>query len=298
MTGRQPSRRDGDEGIDAFMARRRLEAAKYGPGARAAAYAAAHEAYRDSIRTGRDLQLVQPGDLLLYGGALGDADEPGAEPPPDSDALPDVALAMPQPSGDEPGPADPEVPPPTSSIGRPGLAESFIPVWGSGREAIADFQEGNYLGAALNAGLAASDLFVAGTLAKAVGKAMGKGGLKGGAYALLGPIWKGGATDWDNISRHMRNLGMLEKGQHGHHWLIPNNRWGKYVPNSIKNHPFNIKAMPSDEIHMRVHNKWRGMPRFGYTLRYWHGTPHVSKAATVSTGGHGSLAVETGGREQ
>jgi len=55
-----------------------------------------------------------------------------------------------------------------SSVGHPGFAESLIPVWGSGREAVADFQEGDYVGAALNGGLAASDLFLAGAAGKAL----------------------------------------------------------------------------------------------------------------------------------
>lgn len=56
------------------------------------------------------------------------------------------------------------------SVGHPGFAESLIPVWGSGREAVADFQEGDYAGAALNAGLAASDVFLAGAVGKALSK--------------------------------------------------------------------------------------------------------------------------------
>ena len=52
--------------------------------------------------------------------------------------------------------------PSVNSVGHPGFAESLIPVWGSGREAVADFQEGDYAGAALNGALAASDLFLAG----------------------------------------------------------------------------------------------------------------------------------------
>jgi hypothetical protein len=30
-----------------------------------------------------------------------------------------------------------------ASVGHPGFAESLIPVWGSGREAVADYQEGD-----------------------------------------------------------------------------------------------------------------------------------------------------------
>jgi hypothetical protein len=39
---------------------------------------------------------------------------------------------------------------PSDYVGHPGLWESLIPVWGSGREAIADYQDGDYAGAALN----------------------------------------------------------------------------------------------------------------------------------------------------
>jgi len=35
-------------------------------------------------------------------------------------------------------------------VGAPGLAESFIPVWGSGREAINDFQTGHYVWGTVN----------------------------------------------------------------------------------------------------------------------------------------------------
>lgn len=55
---------------------------------------------------------------------------------------------------------------PDHFVGRPGFAESLIPVWGSGREAIADFQEGDYVGAGINGAAAASDLFLAGAAGK------------------------------------------------------------------------------------------------------------------------------------
>jgi len=48
----------------------------------------------------------------------------------------------------------------------------MIPIWGSGKEALADYEDGNYLGAAINAGLAASDVF----LVKAAISGVAKGG--------------------------------------------------------------------------------------------------------------------------
>jgi hypothetical protein len=55
-------------------------------------------------------------------------------------------------------------------VGHPGVLESLIPVWGPGRAAIADLQEGDYGNAAINAGLVGLDLVGGGVLAKVVTK--------------------------------------------------------------------------------------------------------------------------------
>jgi hypothetical protein len=78
----------------------------------------------------------------------------------------------------------------------------------------------------------------------------------------------------------------LESGQHGHHWLIPQNGWGKNVPDWIKNHPLNIKPMPDAVTHWRIHNGVGDLPRFNPAQRYWFGTPDWVKAATGSAAGH------------
>ncbi len=72
-----------------------------------------------------------------------------------------------------------------SSVGESGLGESFIPVWGSGRDAINDFQNGRYLGGTFNTALAVTDVF----LIRSLGKGVVKGitvGVKGGVeqYSL------------------------------------------------------------------------------------------------------------------
>jgi hypothetical protein len=171
---------------------------------------------------------------------------------------------------------------PLTSVGHPGFAESLIPVWGSGREAVADFQEGDYAGAALNGALAASDLFLAGSIAKGVAK--------GGVYvvrdaATKAPYaWKTAVRPW------MVEKGYLVKGQHGHHWAIPQNGWGKGVPDWVKNQPWNIKAMPEGpagaEMHGRITGSYKGKPRFNPLERYVHGTPTWSKVGTGSAVGH------------
>lgn len=165
------------------------------------------------------------------------------------------------------------------SVGHPGFAESLIPVWGSGREAVADFQEGDYAGAALNGALAASDLFVAGSVAKGLAK--------GGMYALKAS--QSAAKNpyaWKPVRKWMGDEGLLASGQHGHHWLIPQNRWGKNVPDWIKNHPLNIKGMPDATTHGRMEHRVGDLPRFNPAQRYWYGTPAWAKVATGAAVGH------------
>jgi hypothetical protein len=165
-----------------------------------------------------------------------------------------------------------------SSVGHPGFAESLIPVWGSGREAVADFQEGNYASAALNGALAASDLF----LAESVAKGLAKGG-----FYVAKNVARKAPYDWDKVVRPwMGKQGFLEASQHGHHWAIPQNGWGKKVPDAIKNQPWNIKPMPSAEVHGRIAGSYKGKPQFNAAERYWYGTPAWSKVATEALAGH------------
>ena len=172
--------------------------------------------------------------------------------------------------------------PSASSVGHPGFAESLIPVWGSGREAVADFQEGDYAGAALNGALAASDLFLAGLIVKGVGK---------GAVYIAKNASKN-PYDWDRYVRPWLGgeRGMLAPKQHGHHWAIPQKGWGKNVPDKIKNQPWNIKPMPSAEVHGRLTNAYKGKPQFNAVERYMYGTPTWSKVGTGAAVGHSAAA--------
>jgi hypothetical protein len=159
--------------------------------------------------------------------------------------------------------------------------ESVIPVLGSGREAMADWHDGDYLGAGLNAALAVSDLFVAGSLVKGIAK----GGLYGAKAAMRNPrLWREAMSgNWKrDVRPWLGDQKFLKPNQPGHPWLIPQNGWGKKVPGYIKNQPWNIKPMPSAEIHGRIHHPWKGKPRFNAAQRYWYGTPAWSKWATGS----------------
>lgn len=174
----------------------------------------------------------------------------------------------------------------------PGLAESMIPVWGSAREAIADFHDGDPYGAVGNAALAATDLaggWAAKSMVKATLKAASKQGSKIGR--------SGRAKDpdlWRHARGRMAENGYLQKGQDGHHWLIPQNGWGKEIPTAIKNQPWNIKPMPNSEVgkamHGRITNAYtlNGVrkERFNALDRYIVGTPTWAKAAQLGIVGH------------
>lgn len=66
------------------------------------------------------------------------------------------------------------------SVGQPGFAESLIPIWGEGRAAVDDWQNGKKGWALLHGGLAVSDVFAVKALVTAAGKGVIKAGLKGG----------------------------------------------------------------------------------------------------------------------
>lgn len=278
------------ESMAAFMARRRRQTSE----ARRAR-TTAHQAYGDAIRNGLDLSLSQPSDLRDFGahllnglpqGAGGNAVLPGQFgggielPTTGFDGGPESGSAQ----GTSP-PASAALAPsakPRSNL-HPGFAESLIPVWGSAKEAYADAQDGDYVGAGINGVLAASDLFLAGDVAKAIAK--------GGWYVARGPLLrKASQQNWKAVRKQLGKNGVLAKYQEGHHWLIPQNGWGKNVPDMIKNHPLNIKAMPDRATHRRITGRYQGMPRFNWFDRYRYGTPTWSKVFTVDAAGHPTAA--------
>ena len=61
------------------------------------------------------------------------------------------------------------------SVGQPGLAESLIPIWGSGRAAVDDFQNGRWGWGIFNTVMAISDVFLVKSAITAIGKLAVKG---------------------------------------------------------------------------------------------------------------------------
>jgi hypothetical protein len=165
------------------------------------------------------------------------------------------------------------------SVGQPGPWELWIPIWGSGRAAIDDFQNGNYGWAAFNTAMAISDVF----LVKSIMTGVGKGLIKLSGFS------------WSNVRRWLTNKGFAVKGQPVHHCFIPQGGksvsiwaegWGRYIPNWIKNQPLNLKPMSSKAWHDLAHGKGP----YKYFLPWptgalIAGTPMWSKAMAFSTFG-------------
>jgi hypothetical protein len=155
------------------------------------------------------------------------------------------------------------------AVGEPGPWESLIPVWGAARSSVNDFQQGDYLWGAVNAALAVSDV----ALVKSFATAAGKG------------LFKLGSHTWPATSKWLTKVGWREfRGQEMHHWLIPQRRWGKGIPNVVKNQPYNLLAMRSAAFHAAVEG--RGGEPFSLLERLWHGSPSWFKLLLVNGIGH------------
>jgi len=63
-----------------------------------------------------------------------------------------------------------------TTVGEPGVAESLIPIWGSGRAAVNHFQQGNYGRGAMYTALAITDVFLIKSLVVGGGKLLVRGG--------------------------------------------------------------------------------------------------------------------------
>jgi hypothetical protein len=152
----------------------------------------------------------------------------------------------------------------------PGFLESLVPIWGPAREAAVDSADGDNRGWAFNTGLAIADAAGAGALLR--------GGIKFGSHT------------WPATRRWLTKTGFADKGQVVHHAGLERNRGiGKYLPDWFKNQPFNLKPMPSAQIHDRMNHAAWGMPRLNFLERYHYGTPDWLKWAKSSAIGHGLL---------
>jgi RHS repeat-associated protein len=151
-------------------------------------------------------------------------------------------------------------------VGEPGFGESFIPVWGSGRQAINDFQTGHYIWGSVNSVAALSDAALVGY----------------GVKALCKGAWKLGSHTWGATRKWYGKTRELAPNTPVHHWAIAQGGWGKQVPDIIKNQPWNLNPMPDWSTHANIHGY--GPDPYNAVGKWWYGTPNWAKI------GEGSLA--------
>ena len=155
------------------------------------------------------------------------------------------------------------------SVGAPGTAESFIPIWGSGRTALNDYQEGHYVWGTINGVSAISDVF----LVKTVGTMAAKG------------AWKLGSASWSATRAWLAKRGYAEAGQHVHHGIVPQRIYKGTRLEKIFNQPWNLKpldpppGLTMEKWHRRIDGRERGLNMFG---RWWLGTPDWFKYTQIS----------------
>ena len=94
---------------------------------------------------------------------------------------------------------------------------------------------------------------------------------------------KGGSHTWGATSKWLSKKGWRQvKGQHMHHWFFKQNLGvGKYVPNIIKNQPWNLMPMKSPQFHRALH----GQGTMNVLEQMWYGTPTWFKALNISVFG-------------
>jgi hypothetical protein len=157
------------------------------------------------------------------------------------------------------------------------MAAGIARVLNEPREARREVEQGHVVRGLVDAATAAADL----QLARGVIRGVHRGHVK-----------LGGSHSHKQTRKWLGQKGLAEKGQHAHHALIPNNGWGKAIPDVIKNQPWNYKMTETPLHHIRIHGASRkfGLPQFGVLERYLHGTPTWWKAANGSALGHGVQA--------
>jgi hypothetical protein len=175
-------------------------------------------------------------------------------------------------------------------INEPSELEAMIPYLGPAWGALADLQDGDYGGAAINAGLLALDFVPPAGVLKTV--------VKGNK------LMRGKSTTWNATRKRLTKPWALEKGQPVHHAIIPQRGWGEKVRESIKNHPMNLTAMPNRKVHDLVHGKAATDPATGKKLRYnlptrtWAGMPGWAKSTAGATLGSNAARVGTAATSQ
>jgi RHS repeat-associated protein len=158
---------------------------------------------------------------------------------------------------------------PNNTVGAPGTLESFIPIWGSGRAAVDDFQNGRWGWGTFNAVMAVSDVFLLKTAATMAGKG----------------LWKAGSATWGATRKWLGKQGYAEAGQHVHHGIVAQEVYRGTAWEKVFNQPWNLKPLEPppgismDAWHKMVEGK---LPGLNGAERWWYGTPDWFRFTQIS----------------
>jgi RHS repeat-associated protein len=178
----------------------------------------------------------------------------------------------------------------------------MVPVFGALFDVVnagISLARGNYVDAAINLASAIPGIgdFAAG--AKLIGAGAAAYGGYRGYKAISRSSWHStmnarytwrtppGGHWTQGVSHQMRsNMGIVGSGKELHHWLIPQNGWGKSVPNYIKNQPWNIKVTNSRAAHAKIDTAFsvRGVSPYPLAIRPWMAMPNWARGVTLGTG--------------
>ncbi|MCW5551183.1 MAG: RHS repeat-associated core domain-containing protein [Verrucomicrobiae bacterium] len=173
----------------------------------------------------------------------------------------------------------------------PGFWEGLIPFWGSGKQAIHDFEEGKWGWGIFNTAMAATDIIPGATLVKA--------GLKAGGKVGVRALWKTGSHNWPSTQAWYKRVHELPDHMNTHHALVPQRHFEGTKAEALFNQLWNLKPLDpkvpkppgwSDADwyrawHNAVEGKANTLVDLNLAKRWWHGAPDWAKAAEVSLTG-------------
>ena len=165
-----------------------------------------------------------------------------------------------------------------------------LPFVGPAWEAAYDLQEGDYTGAALNAGLLAAEFTPAAPLRRVakIARAITR-------HPRAAPLLAKDATQRARIRRFVDNEGTHTGRDYEIHHTIPFEKLGPFpeasrrVEGLWRNHPGNLKIMDK-ATHRRMTGEYRDphtntvLDQFNAAQRAWHGTNALQKTTALAAG--------------
>ena len=141
------------------------------------------------------------------------------------------------------------------NVGAPGFWEGIIPVWGSGRAAINDFQTGHWAWGLFNSVLAVTDVFLVKSIVTGLGKVSVKAAAKGGSSTIYRAVSQAEAADIVKFGFRIKSGG-YETGKLFATTLKEAAQFGKYN--------FGLDGIPNTIMKVRAPNSvLNGATRFG-----------------------------------